>query len=115
MVLVTSGDPAIAQALSRDFEPARLIVVTQSPARGTGDAVRVGMSAVAPGTARVLIAYGDTPLIRPDDMRRLSRALDGPEAYELAVMTCDVADPTGRRQSDCCGRILTAPLVSQLV
>jgi len=37
--------------------------VIQEPQRGTGHAVQVGLAAFAPGTAPLIVAYGDMPLV----------------------------------------------------
>src|SRR6185436_6782568 len=76
VVVVTSGQPEITRALSERYGEQRITVVVQDPPRGTGDAVRVGLSAVK--HARSLILYGDTPLLRAQDLSGLLAALDVP-------------------------------------
>ena len=50
----------------------------QSPANGTGDAVRVGLEAVPAAAERVVVLSGDTPLIEPDTVRRaIAACADG--------------------------------------
>ena len=56
---------------------------------GTGHAVAQAMPAV-PDAARVLVLYGDVPLIRPQTLQTLLAA-EGP----LAVLAAELADPTG--------------------
>ncbi|MBB5016397.1 bifunctional UDP-N-acetylglucosamine diphosphorylase/glucosamine-1-phosphate N-acetyltransferase GlmU [Rehaibacterium terrae] len=56
---------------------------------GTGHAVQQALPAV-PDDARVLVLYGDVPLIRPETLRALL-AVSEP----LAVLTAEPADPTG--------------------
>lgn len=56
---------------------------------GTGHAVQQAMPAIPEG-ARVLVLYGDVPLITPVTLQRL---LDAPRA--LAVLAAEPADPTG--------------------
>lgn len=56
---------------------------------GTGHAVQQAMPAIPEG-ARVLVLYGDVPLITPVTLQRL---LDAPRA--LAVLAAEPADPAG--------------------
>ena len=94
-VLVTSGDPTIAAAVVSEFPSGTITVVTQDPPRGTGDAARIAFEALPPDTERVLILYGDTPLIRARDLSELVAALDRGERPDLSVMTCRVPEPAG--------------------
>ncbi|AWV08545.1 bifunctional UDP-N-acetylglucosamine diphosphorylase/glucosamine-1-phosphate N-acetyltransferase GlmU [Marilutibacter maris] len=61
----------------------------QSERLGTGHAVQQAMPDV-PQDARVLVLYGDVPLIAADTLRRL---LDAPG--RVAVLVADLDDPTG--------------------
>ena len=56
---------------------------------GTGHAVQQAMPAI-PDEARVLVLYGDVPLLTPASLRRL---LDTPRS--LAVLAAEPEDPTG--------------------
>lgn len=69
----------------------------QSRQLGTGHAVQQAMPGI-PDDARVLVLYGDVPLITPATLQRL---LDGPRS--LAVLAAEPADPTGY------GRIVRDP------
>jgi bifunctional UDP-N-acetylglucosamine pyrophosphorylase/glucosamine-1-phosphate N-acetyltransferase len=66
--------------------------VVQDPPRGTGDAVRVGLTAVQ--HERTLILYGDTPLLRARDLSGLLAALDVP-GQELSLLTALLENPFG--------------------
>jgi len=92
-VIVTSGNPAIEAELSKHFPATLLDFVTQDPPRGTGDAARIGLAAAR--AERVLIVYGDTPLVRSEDLSRLVLALDGPHGTALSFMSCELATPSG--------------------
>jgi bifunctional UDP-N-acetylglucosamine pyrophosphorylase/glucosamine-1-phosphate N-acetyltransferase len=92
VVVVTSGQPELTRYLEERYGSERLSVVVQAPARGTGDAVRVGLSAVP--HARTLILYGDTPLLRAEDLRELLAALDAP-TQKLAILTALLEVPFG--------------------
>jgi bifunctional UDP-N-acetylglucosamine pyrophosphorylase/glucosamine-1-phosphate N-acetyltransferase len=92
VVVVTSGQPEIEQALAREFGD-RISTVVQDPPRGTGDAARIGLSQV--NSDRVLILCGDTPLLLAEELVKLVAALDQPGADELSVLTCTLEDPSG--------------------
>lgn len=62
----------------------------QSDQRGTGHAVAQALPAIA-DDARVLILYGDVPLIRPETLTALVAA--GPAT--LALLTAELDDPGG--------------------
>ncbi|MEP7048744.1 MAG: bifunctional UDP-N-acetylglucosamine diphosphorylase/glucosamine-1-phosphate N-acetyltransferase GlmU [Pseudomonadota bacterium] len=104
-VVVTSGSKEIEASLSTEFGD-RIRVAVQDPPRGTGDAARIGIEHVA--AERVLILYGDTPLVRAEELKSLVAALDVPGADELSVMTCHLDNPTGygRILRDATGRVL---------
>ncbi|HXK16955.1 MAG TPA: bifunctional UDP-N-acetylglucosamine diphosphorylase/glucosamine-1-phosphate N-acetyltransferase GlmU [Polyangiaceae bacterium] len=92
VVVVTSGQPEITQALEARYGKERISVVVQEPPRGTGDAVRVGLAAVK--HPRTLILYGDTPLLRAQDLGGLLAALDVP-GQALAILTATPELPFG--------------------
>jgi bifunctional UDP-N-acetylglucosamine pyrophosphorylase / glucosamine-1-phosphate N-acetyltransferase len=91
---------AIKERLGQRFPAARLDLVVQDPARGTGDAARLGLEPVR--SERVLILCGDTPLVQMSSLARLVAAVEE-QAAELALLTALVADPTGY------GRVLREP------
>ncbi|HYP88642.1 MAG TPA: bifunctional UDP-N-acetylglucosamine diphosphorylase/glucosamine-1-phosphate N-acetyltransferase GlmU [Polyangiaceae bacterium] len=92
VVVVTSGQPEITRALEARYGSERIAVVVQDPPRGTGDAVRVGLAAVK--HARTLILYGDTPLLRAQDLSGLLEALAVP-GQALALLTALLDAPFG--------------------
>ncbi len=68
-----------------------LAIVTQDPQRGTGDAVRVALTAL-PADGVTVVTNGDCPLIPASDFASLARiAATG----RLAVLTARVPDPAG--------------------
>ncbi len=105
VVVVTSGQPEIAAGLAREFGE-QVECVTQDPPRGTGDAARIGIARVH--SERLLILYGDTPLVRAEELSALVTALDRPGAGELSFLTCSLAEPHGygRVLRDENGRVL---------
>ncbi|WP_374249426.1 bifunctional UDP-N-acetylglucosamine diphosphorylase/glucosamine-1-phosphate N-acetyltransferase GlmU [Thermomonas sp.] len=61
----------------------------QAQQLGTGHAVQQAMPAI-PGDARVLVLYGDVPLIQPQTLQRLLES-----RRSLAVLAAELKDPTG--------------------
>ena len=75
----------------------------QEPQLGTGHAVQQALPHLDPSGV-TLVLYGDVPLTRPETLKRLLQAAnDG-----LAVLTVDLADPTGygRIVRDAGGRVV---------
>jgi bifunctional UDP-N-acetylglucosamine pyrophosphorylase/glucosamine-1-phosphate N-acetyltransferase len=112
VMLPLAGRPLLAHVLdaARVLEPARVHVVyghrgeqvreafagqgdlawvEQAEQLGTGHAVRLALEAV-PDAARVLVLYGDVPLLRADDLAALVEAEGA-----LAVLAAEQEDPTG--------------------
>jgi bifunctional UDP-N-acetylglucosamine pyrophosphorylase/glucosamine-1-phosphate N-acetyltransferase len=63
--------------------------VHQSEQRGTGHAVRLALHDI-PDPARILVLYGDVPLLRAETLTELVRT-----HAELAVLAAELDDPTG--------------------
>lgn len=76
--------------------------VRQEPQRGTGDAVRWAMTALAPGVDEVAVSYADVPLLSAGTMVELVAQRRRHDAA-LAILTAVLDDPTGY------GRVLRAP------
>jgi bifunctional UDP-N-acetylglucosamine pyrophosphorylase/glucosamine-1-phosphate N-acetyltransferase len=74
-----------------------LMWAEQKQQLGTGHAVQQAMPNV-PTDARVLVLYGDVPLITPETLRHLLAA-----SGRIAVLVADLEDPTGY------GRVLRDP------
>lgn len=73
--------------------------VVQPEQRGTGDAVRVALDALAPGGGRILVAYGDMPLISEDAFTAVASELehaDGDAAMALITVRLDPPSSFGR-------------------
>jgi len=85
-VVVGHGGEAVRAALAA---AADLSWVEQAERLGTGHAVQQAVPGL-PDDARVLVLYGDVPLVRADSLRPLVAA-DG----ALAVLVAELADPTG--------------------
>jgi len=80
-----------ADAVRAELAAPDLTIVLQDPPRGTGDAVRVALSAL-PADGVTLVANGDCPLIPAATFARLAARAG---AGRLALLTTRVVDPTG--------------------
>ncbi|NOY91693.1 MAG: UDP-N-acetylglucosamine diphosphorylase/glucosamine-1-phosphate N-acetyltransferase [Deltaproteobacteria bacterium] len=97
-----------AEAVKADIEarfPERVSTALQPDPRGTGDAVKRGMAQLPMAAERVLILYGDCPMIRPEALTELAQAAAGDE--QLALLTARVDDPAayGRILRDADGKV----------
>ena len=81
------GGEAVVEAIA---EP-RMRWALQDEQLGTGHAVMQAMPGLD-GADRVLVLYGDVPLIRPATLRRL---LDAAQPGTLGLLTAEAEDPTG--------------------
>jgi bifunctional UDP-N-acetylglucosamine pyrophosphorylase/glucosamine-1-phosphate N-acetyltransferase len=96
IVVVGHGREAVEQYVARVFDGLPVRTAVQERQAGTGDAARVGMEAIGPGSRRVLVMNGDAALLRGSDLRAVLAPLDDerpPPALTLA--TCVLGDPTG--------------------
>lgn len=66
----------------------------QSPAKGTGHAVQVGMDALGVLDGIVLVMLGDCPLVTKEDAQKLIAALDD-ESVDAAFLAAHLAQPFG--------------------
>ncbi len=87
-VVFGHGGETVPQAFSSE---SGLIWVEQSQQLGTGHAVDQALPAL-PEVDRILVLYGDVPLIQADTLSSLIRAGAG---TELALLTVELDDPTG--------------------
>jgi bifunctional UDP-N-acetylglucosamine pyrophosphorylase/glucosamine-1-phosphate N-acetyltransferase len=85
-VVYGHGGDQVREAFASEAD---LTWTEQADRLGTGHALQQAMPAV-PQDARVLVLYGDVPLIGEDTLRRL---LEAPG--RLAVLAADLPDPTG--------------------
>lgn len=75
------------------------VVAVQTEQRGTGDAARVGLAALAASgvgdlDGEVLVTYGDVPLLRGDTLGELVD-VHRREGNAVTVLTAELPDPTG--------------------
>ncbi|WP_263143620.1 bifunctional UDP-N-acetylglucosamine diphosphorylase/glucosamine-1-phosphate N-acetyltransferase GlmU [Pseudomonas sp. RIT-PI-AD] len=85
-VVIGHGADQVRETLAADD----LSFVLQAEQLGTGHAVAQALPAL--GAERVLILYGDVPLI---EVETLTRLLEKVDAEHLALLTVDLADPSG--------------------
>lgn len=88
-VVVGHGAEAVAAA-ALAVDPAA-IVVEQPVRRGTGDAVRCALAALGPLSGDLLVLYADTPLLRPETLRRMIAARA--EGAAVVALGFETADP----------------------
>ena len=72
----------------------RVKTAVQKEQRGTGDAARAGLDAVRPEADRVLVFYGDVPLLTAPDVAAVATILNG-EPNGVALATCTTKEPFG--------------------
>lgn len=99
VVVVGHGGEWVTKTLSEDSLGLRLEFVEQVVQRGTGDATAVGLTGLADEDDvgegdDVLVLPGDTPLLRPETVKRLveEHRLSG---AACTMLTADLPDPTG--------------------
>jgi bifunctional UDP-N-acetylglucosamine pyrophosphorylase/glucosamine-1-phosphate N-acetyltransferase len=73
----------------------RVKTAVQKEQRGTGDAARAGLEAVRPEAERVLVFYGDVPLLTAPDVASVASILDAEKTAGVALATCTTDDPFG--------------------
>ena len=96
-VVIGPGHDAVAAEAKSVLHDAEIFV--QHERRGTAHAVLTAKPAIAQGFDDILIAFGDTPLIRPQTFSRLRTALAA--GASVVVLGFRAADPTGY------GRLIT--------
>jgi bifunctional UDP-N-acetylglucosamine pyrophosphorylase/glucosamine-1-phosphate N-acetyltransferase len=103
-VVVGPGQEALVEAVKAVMPGAQFY--PQHERRGTAHAVLAARPALARGADDVVIAFADTPLIRPQSIARLRHALAA--GAGIAVLGFRPADPTGygRLIVDAAGRLL---------
>ncbi len=73
----------------------RVKTAVQKEQRGTGDAARAGLDAVRADAERVLIFYGDVPMLSADDVAAIAKKLDEDKGAIVSIATCTTSDPFG--------------------
>ncbi|OLO04208.1 bifunctional UDP-N-acetylglucosamine diphosphorylase/glucosamine-1-phosphate N-acetyltransferase GlmU [Salinicola socius] len=90
-VVVGHGGETVREALSNATGPGRQLgFCEQAEQKGTGHAVAQALDGL--GDGKVLVLYGDVPLIQA---RTLETLLDGVDDTHMALLTVTLDDPTG--------------------
>src|SRR3954452_21614150 len=73
-----------------------VVLAVQETQQGTGHAVRVAWQAIPAEerTGTVVVAYGDTPLLEGETLRRFAQS-HRESGVTMSILTGVVADPTG--------------------
>ena len=102
------GASAAAKGRIPEAWKGRVKTALQKEQRGTGDAARAGLDAVRASADRVLIFYGDVPLLTADDVAAVVKILDADATAAVSIATCTTSDPFGygRVMRDGAGTIL---------
>ena len=87
VVVVGHGRDRVMSTLGQSVRYA-----VQEPQLGTGHALQKAVDLMSPVPAKILVLYGDVPLITPDTIRRMLAEGDG---AAIVVLTARVLDPTG--------------------
>lgn len=90
-------------AASRDAE---IGVYTQSPPRGTADAVMQALPIIDDFEGAVLVLYADTPLITPAILKQLAECVHGGASVAVLGFTPDEPGGYGRLKTDQDGRLI---------
>jgi len=93
LVVVGYGRDEVERRLRQEFG-ARVDTVLQPEQRGTGDAVRCAMEADHSVTGRVLVLYGDCPLVPPAVLGKLIDLAEAADA-DLGLVTASLDEPAG--------------------
>jgi bifunctional UDP-N-acetylglucosamine pyrophosphorylase/glucosamine-1-phosphate N-acetyltransferase len=116
VVVVGHGREAVEAYLAKAFGPSaekpeyagRVKTAVQMEQRGTGDAAKAGLSGVRPEAERVLLFYGDVPMLSAEDVAAVARKLDEETSAVVSIATCTTDNPFGygRVMRDANGLIL---------
>lgn len=116
VVVVGHGREAVEAYLAKAFGPAgekpewagRVKTAVQTEQRGTGDAAKAALSALGANAERILLFYGDVPMLSAEDVAAVARKLDEDAGAVLSIATCTTEDPFGygRVMRDASGHVL---------
>lgn len=95
VVVVGHGAAEVEAAARRELPGVDLQFVLQEPQLGTGHALQVAAPALG-DTERVVVTYGDMPLLSTESMQSLVDAQMGTGAEgTVSILTAIIEDPTG--------------------
>jgi len=88
LVIGAGADQVRSAAQAFDSE---IKTATQDPPKGTGDAVRCGLTALDGLGGDAVVLYADTPFIRAETLARMARARDA--GSDVVVLGFEATDP----------------------
>ncbi len=91
-IVVVVGHQAEAVRSSTKGYPVEFAV--QEEQRGTGHAVQTAAPSLGERSGRVLVVYGDTPLLKSETLMSLYKGLDDPDV-DVCLLTACFEDPFG--------------------
>jgi bifunctional UDP-N-acetylglucosamine pyrophosphorylase/glucosamine-1-phosphate N-acetyltransferase len=94
LVVVGDGADEVRGEIEREFGAGSYPFVLQQPRLGTGHAVQIARPYVPGDTRTVVVAYGDTPLLRPETIARLVVTHEE-SGSPLTLVTGRLEDPSG--------------------
>jgi bifunctional UDP-N-acetylglucosamine pyrophosphorylase/glucosamine-1-phosphate N-acetyltransferase len=90
--VVVAPDMDAVGLAAKDAHPNTTTFV-QREQHGTADAVKAAETAYAKHAGHVIVLYGDTPLLRPETLSKVRKALD--TGADVVAIGFEAADPTG--------------------
>lgn len=91
VVVIGNGEDHMRTLLAN----AEVELVVQKEQKGTGHAVAVALEQAKIVDGTIAVFYGDTPLVRPDTLRKVSEALQRSPDASAALLTMRPQDPSG--------------------
>jgi bifunctional UDP-N-acetylglucosamine pyrophosphorylase/glucosamine-1-phosphate N-acetyltransferase len=95
LLVVGHGADEVEKALVASGQRSRVTLVVQEPQLGTGHALQVCAKALGKDPGRVVVLYGDMPLLRPRSLSELLAAHEERAPTGVALMTAWPDDPRG--------------------
>ncbi len=93
-VVVGHAREQVQAAIRQRYDATRVSFAEQKQPLGTADAVRAALGVLPSDTQKVLILYGDTPLVTPDAIGTLMHMYDT-HACDVAMLTGTLTQPKG--------------------
>ena len=94
VVIGHEGDQIRAAIEAENFD-ADIRCVVQEPRLGTGHALQVCIPELGPDPGRVVVLYGDMPVLRSESIAELCEAMDDAGAEGMAIMTAVLEESRG--------------------
>jgi bifunctional UDP-N-acetylglucosamine pyrophosphorylase/glucosamine-1-phosphate N-acetyltransferase len=95
LLVVGHGSDEVEKALVASGQRERVTLVKQEPQLGTGHALQVASKALGNDAGRVVVLYGDMPLLATDSLAKLVRAHEDRASNGMVLLTAWPDDPRG--------------------